>query len=86
MLGALDPPGMPMATLVVAGNEADDGLYASAIERSRPVVGQGGRLYIGDSRMGAPTTRAFLHTGGGFYPMPLAQTGEVPDLPARRLE
>ena len=86
MLGALDPLGMPIATLVVAGNEADDGLYVPAIERSRPVVGQGGRLYIGDSKMGARATRAFLQAGGDHYLMPLAQTGKVPELLTRLLE
>jgi len=86
MLGTLDPLGMPIATLVVAGNEADDGLYLPAIKRSRPVVGQGGRLYIGDSKMGALATRAFLQAGGDYYLMPLAQTGKVPELLTRLLE
>ncbi|MBC7250433.1 MAG: transposase [Anaerolineae bacterium] len=86
MLGALDPLGMPIATLVVAGNEADDGLYVPTIARSRPVVGQGGRLYIGDCKMGALATRAFIHAGGDYYLVPLAQTGEVPELLARLLE
>ena len=80
MLGALDPLGMPLATLVVAGNEADDGLYVPTIRHARQVVGQGGRLYIGDTKMGALTTRAFVQAGGDYYLMPLAQTGEVPDL------
>jgi transposase len=86
MLGALDPLGMPVATLVVAGNDADDGLYVPAIARSRQVVGQGGRLYIGDSKMGALATRAFVQAGGDYYLMPLAQTGEVPELLATLLE
>jgi len=86
MLGALDPLGMPIATLVVAGNEADDGLYVPTITRSRPVVGQGGRLYIGDCKMGALATRAFIHAGGDYYLVPVAQRGEVPQLLARCLE
>jgi transposase len=86
MLGALDPFGMPLATLVVAGNEADDGLYIPTITRSRQVVGQGGRLYIGDAKMGALATRAFVQAGGDYYLMPLARTGEVPELMARLLE
>lgn len=86
MLGALDPMGMPVATLVVAGNEADDGLYVPAIGHARRVVGQGGRLYIGDSKMGALATRAFVQAGGDYYLMPLSQTGEVPDLLAELLQ
>ncbi len=88
MLGALDPLGMPIATLVVASHEADDGLYLPAIERSRSVVGQGGRvyrrkifrLYIGDCKMGALATRAAIHASGDSYLVPLARTGKVPAL------
>jgi len=34
MLATLDPMGMPLATLVVAGNQGDDGLYVPAIRRA----------------------------------------------------
>jgi len=64
MLSTLDPMGMPVATWRVGGNEADDGLYVPAITRSRPVVGPGGQLYMGDSKMGALATRAFIHASG----------------------
>jgi transposase len=86
MLGALDPMGMPLATLVIAGNEADDGLYVPAIRRARQIVGQGSRLYIGDTKMGALATRAFVQAGGDYYLMPLAQTGEIPGLLTRLLQ
>jgi len=86
MLGALDPLGMPLATLVRAGSAADDGLYVPTITRARRVVGRGGRLYIGDAKMGALTTRAFVQAGGDYYLMPLAQTGEIPELMTRLLE
>jgi transposase len=80
MLAALDPLGMPLATLVVGGNQDDDGLYIPAIERARPVVGQGRRLYIGDAKMGALATRAYVHASGDWYLTPLARTGKVPEL------
>jgi transposase len=80
MLAALDPMGMPLATLVVAGNEDDDGLYVPAIKRARPIVGQGERLYIGDAKMGALATRAFVQEGGDYYLTPLARIGKVPEL------
>lgn len=86
MLGALDPLGMPVATLVLAGNRDDDGLYVPAIKRARPVVGEGGRLYIGDSKMAALDTRAFLQHSGDYYLVPLPMTGEVPDLLERLLK
>ncbi len=80
MLATLDPMGMPLATLVVAGNEGDDGLYVPAIQRARPIIGQGGRLYIGDVKMGALATRAFVQAGNDHYLTPLARTGKVPEL------
>jgi transposase len=86
MLASLDPLGMPVATLVVAGNQDDDGLYVPAIADARPVVGQGGRLYIGDAKMGARNTRAFIQADGDHYLTPLAQTGTVPEQLLRLLE
>ena len=75
-----------MATLVVQGNEADNRLYIPTITRTRQVMGQGGRLYIGDAKMGALATRAFVQDGGDYYLMPLALTGEVPELLTTLLE
>lgn len=86
MLGALDPMGMPVATLVLPGNRDDDGLYVPTIKRARRVVGQGKRLYTGDSKMAALNTRAFLQQGGDYYLMPLPLTGEVPALLERLLK
>ena len=80
MLGTLDPMGMPAATLVIPGNRDDDGLYIPAIKRADPVVGQGGRLYIGDSKMAALRIRAFVQDRGDHYLVPLPQKGETPDL------
>lgn len=80
MLGALDPMGLPMATLVVPGNRADDPLYTPTIQRSRQVIGQGGRLYIGDSKMAALETRAFLQAGGDYYLTALPRKGYAREL------
>src|SRR3972149_9824 len=79
MLGTLDPLGMPLATLVPAGNEADDGLYLPTIERVRRIVGQGGQLYVGDSKMSALATRAALAQAGDYYLMPLPRRQQGPD-------
>jgi len=79
MLAALDP-------LVAAGNAADDPLYEPVIRQARQVVGQGGRLYIGDSKMAALRTRAFLQAAGDYYLTPLPRTGQVPQLLSQLLE
>ena len=64
MLAALDPLGMPVATDVVPGQCADDPLYVPAITRVRTSVARRGLLYVGDCKMGALETRAFLQAGG----------------------
>ena len=70
----LDPLGMPLATTVVPGNTADDPLYVPAILAVRESFGAGGRTYIGDCKMGALATRAFVAAGGDFYLCPLAES------------
>jgi transposase len=71
MLSTLDPMGLPIATLVLSGKEADDGLYIPVVIRSRHALGCGGRrssyLYVGDSKMSALDTRAFIQSGGDYY-------------------
>jgi transposase len=80
MLGSLDPMGMPIATLVVGGNEADDGLYIPTVEQTQKVVGKGGHLYVGDCKMSALATRAFIQAGQDFYLTTLPKTGKTPEL------
>src|SRR5215207_503837 len=70
----LDPLGMPLATAVVPGNESDDPLYVPAIAAVRQSLGVGGRTYVGDCKMAALTTRAFVAAGNDFYLCPLSLT------------
>ncbi|MGH9207871.1 MAG: IS1634 family transposase, partial [Acidimicrobiales bacterium] len=70
-LATLDPLGLPLATAVVPGNQADDPLYLPVIERVRTTLGSGGRLYVGDCKMAALETRAAIHQGGDYYLCPL---------------
>ncbi len=69
----LDPLGLPLATAVVPGNCADDPLYIPAIRSVRESLGTGGRTYVGDCKMAARATRAFVASGGDFYLCPLAE-------------
>jgi transposase len=69
----LDPLGMPLATAVVPGNSTDDPLYVPAIVAVRQSLGVGGRTYVGDCKMAALATRAFVAAGGDFYLCPLSQ-------------
>ena len=70
----LDPLGLPLATAVVPGNTADDPLYIPAIRAVQQSLGVGGRTYVGDCKMAALATRAFVAAGGDFYLCPLAET------------
>jgi len=71
MLSSLDPLGMPLVTQVVSGERADDRLYVPAIKQVRQGLARRGLLYVGDSKLGALETRAFIQAGGDFYLCPL---------------
>jgi transposase len=79
MLATLDPLGMPVATDVLSGNQADDPLYIPSITRVRASLGRRGLLYVGDCKMGALETRAFVQAGGDFYLCPLSETQLPPE-------
>jgi transposase len=70
----LDPLGMPLATAVVPGNSTDDPLYVPAIQAVQQSLGGGGRTYVGDCKMAALATRAFVAAGDDFYLCPLSET------------
>ena len=80
LLATLDPLGLPLATLVVSGEQADDPLYRPAIAQVRGTLGQRGLLYVGDCKMGALQTRAALVAQHDYYLCPLAATVVTPDL------
>jgi transposase len=80
MLSALDPLGLPVATDVVPGQRADDPLYVPAIIRVRESLGRRGLLYVGDCKMGAVETRAFIQAGGDAYLCPLSEVQLPPDV------
>jgi transposase len=71
--GVLDPLGMPLVTAVVPGNESDAPLYIPAIAAVQQSIGQGGRTHVGDCKMAALATRAFVAAGQDFYLCPLSE-------------
>jgi transposase len=60
MMATLDPLGLPLALDVVSGECADDPLYVPTIERALTCLGRQGLLVVGDSKMSALSTRAYL--------------------------
>jgi transposase len=77
MVAALDPLGLPLATEVVAGNQADDPLYIPAVDRVLQIIEGVGLLFVGDSKMSALSIRAHIHALDQHYLCPLAQTGST---------
>jgi len=77
MAGALDPLGLPLATDVVSGERADDGLYIPIIDRSVTMLEKTGLLFVGDCKMSAWATRVHIHASQQHYLTPLALTGNT---------
>src|SRR5437867_603121 len=75
MMGSLDPLGMPLATDVLSGERADEGLYLPIIERIRTGLNKTGLLFVGDGKMSALETRAYLARHQDWYLSPLPLTG-----------
>ena len=75
MMGSLDPLGMPLSTDVLSGERADDGLYIPIIERIRVGLKTPGLLFVGDCKMSALDTRAYLAGHRDWYLSPLPLTG-----------
>jgi transposase len=73
-LATLDPPGMPVTTLVVPGNCADDPLYVPEIDKVQRAFGQGGKTFVMDCKGAALATRAHLAGTGDYYLCPLSET------------
>lgn len=71
----LDPLALPVVTMVLPGNRADDGVYIPAITTAQENLSASGMLYVGDSKMEALSTRAHIAHSGDYYLMPLSQKG-----------
>jgi transposase len=71
-LSALDPLGLPLGVTIVSGQRADDGLYLPAIQQAQQTLGQKGLLYVGDCKMAALPTRAYVQQSEDYYLCPLS--------------
>jgi len=77
MPGSLDPLGMPLATDVVSGENADDRLYVPVINRINSVLKKSGVLYVGDCKLSSFDNRLHIKECKGHYLCPLPNTGET---------
>lgn len=78
-LGTLDPAGVPLVTMTLKGNAADDPEYFPAWQQMRETIGHSSFLFVGDCKMGSLETRLKIARESGFYLCPLPMTGHVPE-------
>ncbi len=71
-LATLDPFGVPLASEVLSGEQADDPIYVPLLDRVHQGVAKAGLLYVGDCKMAAAKTRAHIQGQGDFYLCPLS--------------
>ena len=64
---------MPLATTVLRGNTADDPVSVPTIQTVQKSLGCGGKLYVGDCKMAALATRAFVASTLDLYLCPLSE-------------
>jgi transposase len=86
VLASLDPLGMPLASEVLSGEQADDPLYLPIIARVRHGLQHNGLLYVGDCKMAALQTRASLVAQGDFYLCPLSALQAPPEQVKQEVE
>jgi transposase len=70
-LSVLDPLGMPLTTTIVSGECADDPLYVPEMRKVQACLGRHGVLYVGDCKMAALGTRAYVAAHQDHYLCPL---------------
>jgi transposase len=70
---------LPLVTTVVRGDCADDPLYVPAMQQVRSAVCRAGLLYVGDCKMAALATRAFVAASGDHYLCPLSEKQVSPE-------
>ncbi len=73
MVATLDPMAMPLYSLTVPGNTADDTLYWPCIENLIDNLPLKEQLFVGDSKMGSLKTRSQIHSRSHYYLAPLGR-------------
>ncbi len=73
MLATVDPFAVPLCSLTIAGNQADDGLYLPVIEELDETLSIKHQLFVGDSKMGSIDNRAGIHHLNHYYLTPLSK-------------
>ena len=80
MLGTLDPGGLPLVSMTLTGNGADDPIYFPTWQQMVKIIGHPDFLYVADCKASSWSNRARIDRDGGIYCFPLAMTGNRPDI------
>ena len=80
MLATLDPLGMPLLGVTLAGNGTDESDYLPTWRKMTEIIGQREVLYLADSKASTWDNRAKIHEEGGIYCFPLAMSQPRPKL------
>lgn len=73
MLGAIDPLAMPLLSIIVEGNTADDILYEPLERQIADNLEAQGLLFVGDSKMSGVKNREYLQSNGHYYLCPMSE-------------
>jgi hypothetical protein len=76
-LSAPDSFGLPLASMIVSGEQTDDLLSVPEVKKVQKIVKRHGLLSVGDSKMAAQATRAYVVSGDySLCPLPAVQLDE----------
>jgi len=73
MVATLDPLSMPLSSVIVSGNRADDGLYTEVVKKLAGSIEHQEQLFVADAKLGSTENRAYLHQKGQYYLSPLSK-------------
>lgn len=73
MVATLDPLSMPLHSVIVSGNRADDPLYLEAIAGLNPDLLAEHQLFVGDAKLGSFDNRSSMQQQGYRYLCPLSK-------------
>ena len=80
MLATLDPMGMPLLGMTLAGNGTDEKDYVPTWRKMTEILSKKDFLYLADSKASSYENRAKIDAEGGIYCFPLAMNQPRPKL------
>ena len=73
IVATLDPLSIPLSSVIVSGNRADDGLYTDVVKKLASSIEHQEQLFVADAKLGSIENRAYLHKSGQYYLSPLGK-------------